>query len=375
MANTPLSINLVAGTLPSGAVYNAQTYFNAIVARMTATISSGNVVWGQLGGTAPTGPLPGNNGQAGLWFGDPLGGNGYWNDYNTDAAIYLPARAICGQYINGVLRTTDIVCGASAANRTITTPDNSGIMALISDIPQALGTQSLPGSGTQTVDWTEPNPPIYIVMTANMTVNSINAKDGMIVDFWLENASQSTSTTYVLTLPGIAWPVGNSQLLGLSAGVAGQRVIDHIRVHRTGGYLFGEVVSQNHQIAIGADHVLPAPVSAAATDNNTIAITMNAVLQGNNALAVGGFAVLKDGITDAVTSASCNGSTVTVNVGANMTKHSVVTIRYLGTDMKSLAGNVVPAFAPINVNMGELFGVGGGGIHNKGGTGIPIAPP
>lgn len=374
MANTPLQITLVAGTLPSGAVYNAQTYFNAIVARMTASISSGNVVWGQLGGTQPSGPLPGNAGQAGLWFGDPLGGSGYWNDYNIDAAIYLPARMVCGQYVNGVLRTTDFVCGASAANRTITTPDNSGIMALISDIPQALGTQTLPGSGSQTVDWTEPNPPVYIVMTANMTINSINTKDGMIVDFWLENASQSTSTTYVLTLPGVAFPIGGGQLLGLSAGVAGQRVIDHIRVHRTGGYLFGEVVSQNHQIAIGSDHVVPAPVSAAATDNNTIAITMNAVLQGNNALVVGGFAVLLNGSADAATSASCNGSTVTVNVGTNMKKRDTVTIRYLGTDMKSLAGNVVPAFGPINVNVGDLIG-GGGGIHNKGGTGIPIEPP
>jgi uncharacterized repeat protein (TIGR02059 family) len=364
MATTPLQITIVAGTLPSGAVYNPQTYFNAIVARMSASISSGNVVFGQLGGTQPAGPLPGVNGQAGLWFGSPtVGGHGYWNDWNTDAAVYLPIPMLCGQYVNSVLRTTNFVCGAVTANQTITTPDKSGMMALISDIPQALGTQTLQGSGTQTVDWTEPNPPIYIVMTGNMTINNINMQDGMITDFWLENASQNSATRYTIVFtPAVEWPIGESQLTGLSAGASGLRVVDHIRVHRTAGYSFGEVVSHNHQIAVGADNTLPAPVSAAATDANTIGITMNAVLQGNNALGTADFAVLVNGTADPVTSASCSGSTVLVNLTNNMPKASTVTVKYTGADMKSVAGNVVPAFGPISVNVGALSG--GGGIHN-----------
>lgn len=371
---TPLPITIVAGTLPPGAVYNAQTYFNAIAARMTATVAGGNVVWGQLGGTQPAGPLPGSDSQPGLWFGNPTGGKGYWNDYNADAAIYLPIPVICGQYVNGVFRWGSIVCGSLLGNRTIRTPDADGIMALTSDIPQSLGTQTLPGSGSQTVDWAAPNPPIYIVMTANMTINNINTKDGMIVDFWLENASQSSGTTYVVNIAGVYWATGSAQLTGLSAGVSGMRVIDHVRVHRVSGYLFGEVISRNHQIAVGADNTLPAPVSAAATDANTIEITMSGVLQANNALAVGGFAVLLNGSANTVVSASCSGSTVTVNVATNIPNHATVTIRYLGTDLKSVAGNVVPAFGPINV----LGAGGGGGIHNTpevGGTGIPANPP
>jgi hypothetical protein len=363
MATTPLQITIVAGTLPSGAVYNPQTYFNAIVARMSATIDSGNVVFGQLGGTQPGGALPGVNGQAGLWFGNPVvGGHGYWNDWNADAATYLPIPVLCGQYVNNVLRTTNFVCGAVTANQTVTTPDKSGTLALTSDIVQALGTQTLPGSGTQTIDWSTPNPPVYIVMTGNVTISNTNMQDGMIMDLWLENASQSSATRYTIAVVGASWATGGGQLTGLSAGVSGFRVIDHIRAYRTAGYLFAEVVSQNHQIAVGADATLPAPVSAAATDANTIAITMNAVVQGNNALATAGFAVLVNGTADPVTSASCSGSTVLVNLTNNMPKASTVTVRYTGTDMKSVAGNAVPAFGPMSVNVGALSG--GGGIHN-----------
>src|SRR5215813_8384475 len=160
MANVPLTI--VAGTLPSGAVYNPQTYFNAIVARMTATVSDGNIVWGQVGGSQPGAQLPNN----GLWFGNPVsGGSGYWNDWNSEAGVYLPIPVVCGQYINGVLRTTSIVCGATADNRALTTPDKSGVIATVSDLTRTFGTQTFGGTSFS-VDWSN-RAQVYVVMSGN----------------------------------------------------------------------------------------------------------------------------------------------------------------------------------------------------------------
>ncbi|PWT90889.1 MAG: hypothetical protein C5B54_06330, partial [Acidobacteria bacterium] len=164
--NVPLTI--VAGTLPPGAVYNPQTYFNAIVARMTATIQSGNIMWGQLGGTEPNSPLPGNDDTPGLWFGDPEGGDGYWNSWNTTAYKYLPARNVCGQYVNATLRTTDFVCGAVTADTTITTPDESGTLALTSDLVNALGLQTFGGTSVH-VDVSDRRA-VYVVLSGATTI-------------------------------------------------------------------------------------------------------------------------------------------------------------------------------------------------------------
>jgi hypothetical protein len=344
----------VAGTLPTGAVYNGQTYFNAIVARMTATVSGGNILWGQLGGNQPNGPLPGSDSQAGLWFGNPLGGMGYWNDYNTDAASYLPIPVVCGQFVNGALRTSNIVCGAVAANQTITTPDASGTMALFSDIIQQLGSQTFSGMSTVNVDWNVSHQPVYIIMTGNVTVRIYNNKDGMIQDFWLENPTQGS--TFTISFPGVFFENGTAAPT-LSPGISGFRVIDHVRIYICGGIAFGELASKNHQITVGSDHTLPAPVSASGQANE-IDITMNAVLAGGS-LAASDFVVLVNGTQVNVTSATYSGVTVDVSVANAMARTATVTVKYIGTDMKSVAGNVVPPFGPITVAIS-----GGGGIHN-----------
>lgn len=234
----PLPITFVAGTLPAGAVYNAQTYFNAIVARMTGTVSSGNIIWGQLGGLEPTGPLPGTPGQEGLWY-----GNGYWHDWDPTSAKYLPIKLVCGQFTGGALVTTTIACGATA-NRTITTPDNSGTIALTSDLVSELGTTVLSPTGSSvTVDWSNAAP-VYIHMTANLTVNHTNDADGMIMDFWLENASGNSATTYTITFTGAHFATA----LTLSSGATGKLVIDHVRLYRVNAVLFGELMKANFQV-------------------------------------------------------------------------------------------------------------------------------
>jgi hypothetical protein len=355
-------MTITAGTLPSGAVYNPQTYFNAIVARMIATVSGGNVLWGQLGGSQPNGPLPGSDGQAGLWFGNQTGGQGFWNDYNADAAMYLPIPVLCGQSINGVFLWSDIICGAVTAGTIIATPDKSGTMALTSDIIQQLGAQTFSGTTNITIDWNN-RAPVYIVMSAGLTtINMINSQNGMLIDFWLENPTQSG--TFTFSMPTVWWDGGLGAVApALSPGVAGVRVIDHVRVYVAAGQHFGQLVSKNYQIPVGSDHTLPAPVSAVVTANdNDITITMNAVVSGGN-LATADFVIMVNGAQVATTAASCSGAIVTVDAASNVPKNATCTIKYQGTDMKSIAGNIVPAFGPIAVKV--IFDVGG--VHNIGG--------
>jgi hypothetical protein len=350
-----LTITLRAGTLPSGAVYNAQTYFNAIVERITATVDQGNVLWGQLDGTEPNGPLPGVSDQAGLWFGNPhAGGMGYWNDYNEDAAKYLPIPVVCGQFIRSVLRVATIQCGSDAADRIITTPDASGTMALTSDLIQGLGTNTSSGANTIAFDWDD-RVPLYVKMTANMVINSVHAKDGLIQDLWLENASESTSTTYTLSITGALWP---NPIPTLSPGVALMRVIDHVRLSRVAGATFAEMVAKNFLILKTSDATIPHPVSATG-EANRITITMDAILAGGT-LPPADFICLVNGNDDNVTSASYSGTTVSLGLAASMRKQDTVTIRYTGTSMKSVGGNTVPAFGPIAV---DVTGAAGG-IHN-----------
>lgn len=361
--NLPITIR--AGTLPAGAVYNAQTYFDAIVARMTATVSQGNVLWGQLGGSTPAGPLPGNDDQSGLWFGNPVAGHaGYWNDYNSDAGVYLPIPVICGQYINGALKTTNIVCGAVTANQTLTTPDESGTIALTADLVFGLGTQTKSGSAAFTADWSLKTP-IYVVMsvggsagTVVLHINHTNDKNGMIQDFWLENAGGPTFV-YQLSMTDVYWFNGGGSTTppSLSAGQTGKRVIDHVRVYRVGGYLFG-VIELNYIIGTGVDTTSPSPLDAVGLGTNVVRIDMSDPLQAGSLLSTD-FTVVVNGATATVVTASCSGTVVTLSLDRTMGHHATATVLYTGSDMKSLAGNTVAHFGPVDIVLAN------GGIHNE----------
>jgi hypothetical protein len=370
-------IKLKSGTLPAGAVYNAQTYFDAIVARMTATVSADNVIWGQLGGTEPPGELDGVNDQAGLWFGNPdTDGMGYWNDWNTDAKKYLPIPLVCGQYTGGNLRTTEFVCGAVTADTTITTPDGSGTLALQSDLIQALGIQTFSNMpATMNIDWSN-RAPVYILMNGNLTINATNDKDGLVMDFYLENPTGAVqATTWTVTMPGVVWPIvtTGTQDPALSQGALTFRVIDHIRVYRAGGVKFGQVVARNYRIALGSDHIIPTPTGATGTGNR-IDVEFNGPLAGGSypTADLGDFTVLVTGTADNVTSAIYSGNTLTVNLTKAMKNTDTVTIAYAGSDLKALNGNTIAHWAALNVDLTE-----NGGIHNArtGPTGQPTSPP
>jgi len=369
MANVPLTI--VAGTLPSGAVYNAQTLFNAMVARMQCTVSDGNILWGQLGGTQPGAALPGNDGQSGLWFGNPIaGGSGYWNDYNSDAATYLPIPVVCGQYINSVLRTTSIVSGAVGGNWTLTTPDKSGVIATTADLTRAFGTQTFGGTNIA-VDWSN-RAQVYVVLSGNTILSAVAGTDGQIVDYYIENPTANAWTVTWAT--GVMWPGGSAPVM--TPGVSGQRVIDHYRISAAAGHLFGEVVGQGYQIGSGTDTTAPTLVSSNATaKDNDIILTYNMNLRGG-AIPVADFVVIINGSTVTVNSATANGTTVDVSLAVTMLKADTVTIKYTGTDIKAISGVAAASFGPRAVVI--VSGSGLSGIHNDpqtGPTGILKSPP
>jgi hypothetical protein len=396
MATSDVPLTIVAGTLPSGAVYNPQTYFNAIVARMTATVDDGNILWGQLGGTEPTGVLPGPNPPGGLWFGSPVpadNDNGYWNMWNTDAAKYLPIRNVCGQYINGDLRVTDFVCGAKTDDTTITTPDESGTLALVEDLPLQQGTQTYTNQAVIPIDWLN-RAPVYTVMpttgTPNLTIsfNDTHVENGWYMDFWLENKSAGTANAAAtFSIPRVYWSgywdtsiatpayvPGSDVEPNLSKGVINTRVVDHVRVYRVAGIYFGALVERDYRILNTSISTSPVPTSADGS-GTTINVHMSNVLAGGTADPAA-FKVRVGGTLNACITAIYSGQTVTVQVTTTLPKSQTVTIQYAHTgtnDLKSIHGDMVADWPPFNVDISG----GNGGVHNRGTgpTGIPKAPP
>ena len=354
MANVPITI--LAGTLPSGAVYNPQTYFNAIVARMTASISGGSVIFGQLGGTQPPSALPGYGTTPGLWYGNALGNTGIFQQWNVAASSYLPIPVTCGQYISGALHVTDILCGASSGNWKLTTPDKSGTFALTSDLVQGLGLQTY-SSGAVTVNWATNSAGAYITLTSNATINiGSGTLDGMIKDYYVENPTGTT--TYTVVFAGVNWP-GNAAPTQ-SPFVAGQRVIDHYRIYYAGNIAFGQAVNQNYQVAIGSQTGTVPTVVSLFGSGNLIYITMNYALIGGSLLTTD-WTVVVNGVTVSAVASTTNGATVQVQVPSALNPWDVVTVRYAGSDMKSLAGNVAPTFGPTTVPVLT----GGAGVFNN----------
>lgn len=371
-------INIIAGTLPTGAVYNPQTYFNAIVARMTASIAGGNVVFGQLGGSEPNAPLPGNGDTAGLWFGTSAGNDGIWQAWNADAAKYLPIPVVCGQYVNSVVHTTEFLCGAIKASYSIVTPDKGGTLALLDDLLQSFGTQSISTGANLSPDWTN-RASFYVVLTTNMTVAfPSHTTDGQIMDMFFENPSGSTDYTVTFAGP-IRWPARVADVGGtvtaipagtppvMSPHVAGQRVVDHYQFRLIGNIMFGSVVDQNFQIALTADNHAPVVVQPVTGSGNQIDIEFDWNLRGGS-IPVADFVVIKNGTTQSLTNAIYAGTTVAVNLDVALKAADKVTIKYTGVDIVSIAGIKVAPFGPLNVNIvtrgGDGHPPGGGGVFN-----------
>lgn len=373
----------VVGNFPSGASYNVNQFATAFAQRLQLTIPSGTVFFGQLGGTEPTSPLPGNGDTPGLWF----AGNMILT-WSSDNAKYLPLPPTAGQLIGGTLFLTEFACGAHTANTVLTTPDKSGTIATLDDVIGSAGTQTPTAAASVTIDWTKKQT-VYLVLGQNTTLAQSGGVDGQEQEFWLENSG----TAYTVTWNGIIWPNATSPVMTTST--AGTRKIDHYKLNQVGSLLFGEVLANKTGNAdyvgaaaaytitsgsIGSDTTPPTVVSLTG-QTSSIVVTFSELLQGG-AIPVADLIVKLTGVSKTINSAVTSGSTLTIQIATTFTASTNVTVQYVGASIKDISGNLAAAFGPshVTVTSGGGGGSGGGGTGGGGGGGVggghvPPFPP
>jgi hypothetical protein len=151
------TINLTGTPLPTGWTGTLEQLRSAILDSLSGTISSDNVILGQVGGSAPTSDI-------GPWFKD--GSWRYW-----DGSAYVPALI---QFGSSTFHLT--FSGTLTANREWTVQDKDGTLALQSDIFTPRATISLSGASPQ-IDWSDSNS-FKLTMGAVPTFSQINSKPG-----------------------------------------------------------------------------------------------------------------------------------------------------------------------------------------------------
>ncbi len=365
-----LTITATVGTFPSGASYNVQQFANAFAQRLILSIPSTNVVFGQLGGTEPTGALPGNGATSGLWWDGAA-----WRSWNTSSSKYLPISPIAGNYYNGTLYEATLICSNVASNTTLTLPtDKSGTIALTSDVPVLSGTQTLSGTSI-TLDWHQKQP-AYLVLTGNATINHANQSDGQIQDLWLEN----NATSYTVTVNGTTWP--NNTAPVMTTATATHRKIDRWRFYSQGGtatgaVTFGQVLNNKtgnsdyvgaaaaYDISTASDVTPPAVVSIIGVNKSAfITILFSKLLQGTT-LSASDFIVKKAGVAQTVLTASVSSMAVVLQLSGLLDTTNAWTLQYVGSSVKDLAGNAVAAFGPSSITISNSSGAGSDGRGNQ----------
>src|ERR1017187_6825210 len=268
--NIPLTV--VLGNLPPGSNLTPQQFSQSIADRLGVSIASNsNFLFGQIGGTQPTSPLPGTGTTPGFYSPDGV----TWYAWNTVSGVYLPFANVCGQLFNGKLVLTTIACGATA-NHTLTTPDKDGIIATMSDVPEFLGTQTLGGT-TPILDWTLKQQ-AYFVLPANSIMTMTGLVDGQTQIIFVE---QPNNTSYTLTINGVsAWFGGTAPTF--TTATSGHRKIDKIVLTCIGAgasqLVLGEIVQSSStpaaaDIATAGGDTTPPVVSTITGNTSTITIT------------------------------------------------------------------------------------------------------
>jgi len=88
----------------------------------------------------------------------------------------------------------------------------------------------------------------------------------------------------------------------------------------------------------------PPVLGTATAQGGTLTLSYNEALDANSAPAPGDFVVLQNLSSDAVTSVSVSGSSLTLSLGSPVANGDLVTISYTGTATKDLAGNAAATF-------------------------------
>lgn len=356
--------NFTMGALPPSFQADPQSFANLIAAGLSVDLDLDSVViTGQVGGSEPTSNI-------GLWFppvtGSTTSPSGIVYVWNSTSAKYLPAPLVAGQLVGNTVYLSQIQTTATA-DRIAKLPDKSGTIAFLDDISTGSGTKTYTG-GAVTVNW-EDRKDAYITLTSNCTITlSGTPTDTQWQDFWIENVATSFTVTFPAT---VKWS-GGSAYTQTTAG-AGERRIDHIRLHYIGGIggiIFAEVCAQDYQITTASDAGKPT-VSSLTRYGNTITVTMSEPIRGGT-LNSAGFTVRTPtaGTSQTISAVTATGSVISIAMAATMPSTSVYTLQYSGTDVKDLTGNLADPFAETVVTYanvaGTIGGSGGvGGGHNE----------
>ncbi len=349
----PTNVTIVADPLPASAFAGDLQQTLSLFATRLHGVFSGNVLTGQVNGSAPTSDM-------GIW----INGNVLYN-WNPTEARYLPIPLAIGRVATsgGPIVITSIQSNATA-NRTLYTPDKSGTIATTSDVFKGQPTQSL-GGATPTVDWNIDARDFYLTLTANATIGMSNMADGQDKRVWVENPA---SATYTASFPNVIWAGGAAPTQ--TAGAAGIRKIDRYDFQRIGSYTFGKQ-TPDYEISTsgmsGGD--VTAPTVSATSRNNSggiVYVQMSEILQGGSP-STSDFTVTKSGASQAISSVTVSGDTITVDTATTFTSTNTVTVSYSGTSIKDVAGNPAASFGPLPVATTSGGGGGGGG----GGQNVP----
>jgi hypothetical protein len=364
MPNTVTNISFGLEPLPnvqwSGDV---SQLLQLLVSHLTGTLESGAFV-GQIGGSEPTSDI-------GLWL-----DNNTIKKWSSVAGKYLPLPVVAGTLFGSNLYTTNLISTAASGNIQLNLPDRNGAtLATLDDISGGAGTGLVVGlstvsetavsGGTLSFDWiaVKNGGNLYATLTgSNGAVSVVEANspsDGQAEAMWIEQSANGSSTPFTITWPA-SWVVSTGAVLTNRSST--NRIVDRFVVRRIGSLTF---VEQNKSWSIpvsgaGSDTTAPTVTAISNTaGNSTVTISFSELLQGG-VLDATKWAVMKNGASNAVSSAIASSNGVFLTVANTFIITDTGTVQYTGTDVKDSAGNTAASFGPSSILIAGS-GIRGGG--------------
>lgn len=210
---TTVTLAPAASAFSPNPTWTVEQYHQALIASITTSTTSSNVVLGQVGGTTPASNV-------GPWLSDTA-----WYVWNGSA--YVPSTIKVG---GATYQVT--LAGTPTANRTITLQDKDGTLATLDDIRTGQGTTTLSGTSV-TVDWSLSDS-FALSLSGNTTVAMSNSQPGQVKRVAIYNSS-----THTVTWSGVAWPSGSAPVQ-TTGGKSDIYILSNI-----GGSIFGRFL-QNY---------------------------------------------------------------------------------------------------------------------------------
>lgn len=206
-----VNLLLVPSVFSSNPTWTLEQFHQALIASITTSTTSSNVILGQVGGILPVSNIgPWLNGTT--WFS--------WN-----GSTYVPATIKVGG------ATYQVTLAATpTANRTITLPDKDGTLATTDDLNTGRGTTTLSGAGPN-MDWSLTGS-FALSLTANTTLTVSNSLPGQIVQFAIYNPASWTFT----------WPASINWSGGVAPTAPASTKTDVHELKNIGGVIYGRSI-------------------------------------------------------------------------------------------------------------------------------------